>query len=92
MRFFITKTVHQENFNNLIDMGDLADGYTHYSNDVEKGKRPTFIRASEDDRKFDERRFGLGLYSVKGKSEKTAISINKKDTGADFSVSAFLCP
>ncbi len=37
-----------QNFNKIINMEGFIDGYSHYSNDVERGQSPKFIKASEN--------------------------------------------
>ncbi len=44
-----------KNFNTIINTGGLVDGYSHYSNDVNRDEKPKLIEISENVRQFDER-------------------------------------
>ena len=66
-------------------MEGVVDGYSHCSNDVGRGERPTLVKISENDREFDGREFtesgkvhagtqGKTEYEVKADSDESAFT------------------
>ena len=61
-----------QNFNTIISIGGLVDGYSHYSNDVERGQSPKLIKVSENVRQFDERGHSVSKSTREGQSNQKA--------------------
>ncbi len=70
-----------KNFNTIINMEGLVDGYSHYSNDVARGEEPKLIEVSENVREFDERRSELG--EAQKEKKRTIKTTEYKQVKAD---------
>lgn len=83
-----------QNFNAIINTEGLVDGYSHYSNDVERGQNPKLIQISENDREFGERLLRREQISQRMPSEETGTnssntteSVEKQATSEDGAAS-----
>jgi len=79
-----------QNFNTIISIGGLVNGYSHYSNDVNRNESPRLIEISDNVRQFDERRQTISRaareYTKNQKAERTTdnqIAPIKKTSSAD---------
>lgn len=67
-------------------MEGVVDGYSHYSNDVGRGERPTLVKISENDREFNGRTHGI---SKSGKVHAGTQGKTEYEVKADSDESAF---
>ena len=68
-----------QNFNTIISTGGLVDGYSHYSNDVNRNEKPQLIEISENVRQFDERGHTLsGATRENTRTQKTGSTADNE--------------